>query len=785
MLTDLLPVSRALRRSPASGAAAILTLSLTLGVGAAIFAVVAGVVLTPPPFVDPGSIVVAGETPIDQPAAAPRAVSYATFEAWRQRTSPLAALEAIDGTNLTLTGLDAAERVTASDVTPGFLRLLGVAPARGRSFGPDDVAQPVVIVSHEFWQRKLAGAADVVGRQIVLGGRRHAIVGVLPERFLFALEPGDIWRPFQVRPAEAARAGARVRVVARLAEGVSPAQLTAALDAVSRSAAVPVRAVAIELATATAGDARRILGLVGAAASVAMLIAFVNLTGLLIVRAVDRQRELAVRSALGARIADVARLLVIEAGVIGAAGAAGGALLAWWLTPAAARLAIEQFGAVANREAIVNWRAIAVVSGAAVVCACACGLLPALLTSRRSLVDVLRRRGSAVPRELMLRRLLVGAELALAFVLLVSMTLLGRSLLTVLAVNPGFDPDAVVTASLSLPAASYESDARVATFYTALQAGLDDRLGPGSASLVDELPLTGDRGRRLVGRRSTDSGSEAVVRVAAPGYFDVMRIPLVAGRTFDAGDDASVGARVVVGRRLAERLFGTEPPVGRQIWLAGAASAAQVIGVVGDVSHRALDEAPLETVYLAAAQAPSRSSRIVVRSADATQVVAVVRDVVARLDPDLPAYRIQSLREIVDGSPGMPSRRLLTATFVGFAALAVALGAIGLFGLVAHDVARRRGELALRIALGATGPRILRATLRPGGLIVGGGLIAGGVISMWTARVLSGTGFAPARIDWLSIAGPAALLAVIALVATLPAARRATRIDPLTALRGD
>src|SRR5580765_2220912 len=217
MRLDLFHLSRSIRRSPASAAAAVLTLSLTIGAGASIFSVVDAVLLAPPPFRNPGALVIAGEVPLNEPAATSRAVTYATFEAWRTHAGSLAALEAFDGTNLTLTELGAAERISATDVTPGFLTLLGVAPARGRTFDADDVGQPVVIVSDAFWRGRLAADPTVLGRTIVLGNRPHTIVGVLPERFFFALDASDIWRPIPVAPAQAARTGYRVQVTARLA----------------------------------------------------------------------------------------------------------------------------------------------------------------------------------------------------------------------------------------------------------------------------------------------------------------------------------------------------------------------------------------------------------------------------------------------------------------------------------------------------------------------------------------------------------------------------------------
>ena len=785
MRVDLLHLWRSLRRKPASAGAAILTLSLTLGAGGSIFAVVDAVLLTPPPFANPDALVTVGEIPIDEPTASPRTVSYATFEAWRERAGSLAAVEAADGTNFTLTGLGAAERVRATYVTPGFLSLLGVTTALGRAIDPDDVGRPVAIVSHAFWRGKLAADPGVIGREVVLGGQPHTIVGVLPERFFLAFDR-DLWLPFPVTPAQAARSGYRVSVVARLARGVTPAHLGLALDDVSRTSSPPARVVATRMATAMAGDATRPLGLLAGAAALAALIAFTNLAGLLIVRSIDRRRELAVRSALGARRSEIARQLLLEAAALVAMGIVGGVLLAWWMTPTVGRLVLAQSGGIANREVAVSWRVIVVVSTLALACAGTCGLLPALAAARRSVVDVLRRSATPPPRELVWRRVLVTGEVALAFVLLVSVTLLGRSLRSVLQVSPGFDAQGVLAMQLSLPAASYPDLERAASFYSALQTALAERLGPRTISIVDEIPLTGDRGRSLVSARPAEVGREAVVREAGPDYFDVMRIPVVAGRSFDPRDGSSAPARVVVSESLARSLFAFDRPIGRQIRLAPGAPAAEIIGVVGDVKHRALDEAPSPTVYLSGGQSPSRSRIVVVRSVRSdADVIAVVREEVARLDRDVPVYAVRSMRDVVAASPGVPARRVLTATFTGFALLALALGAIGLFGVVAHDVACRRAELALRMALGADPMRILRATLGQGASMVGSGLVVGGALSIWTARTLGGLGFATDRLDGLSVGAPAALLVVAGAVAVLPAARRAARTDPLIALRSE
>jgi predicted permease len=464
-----------------------------------------------------------------------------------------------------------------------------------------------------------------------------------------------------------------------------------------------------------------------------------------------------------------------------AIGAAGGVLLAIWLTPAVG----FQFRGIASREIAVSWRVIGAVSSLALACAWICGSLAALVAARRNVTDVLRRSVTPARRELVLRRVFVTGVVALAFVLIAAVTLVGRSLLEVLDVNPGFIADGVLTMNVAPPPASYPDRERLVSFYTALQTDLEQRLGHRAVGIVDELPLTHDRGRVLVGVRPTDPEREAVIRVASTGYFDVMRIPLVAGRGFDERDNASAPPRIVISRSLAERLFARESPVGRQIYLAARAQPAEVIGIVGDVKHRALDDPFLPTVYLSAWQAPSRSSFVVVRTARSnTDTIAIMRESVVRLDRNLPVSG-GSMPTVVAESPGVPARRVLTLAFTGFALLAVVLGGIGLFGVVAHDVATRRAELALRIALGANTTRILTTTLGQGVWMVGSALVMGGVLSFWTSRALSGFLVTPGRFDVVNVVTASAVLMLVGVCAVLPAARRAARTDPLIALRGD
>ena len=314
------------------------------------------------------------------------------------------------------------------------------------------------------------------------------------------------------------------------------------------------------------------------------------------------------------------------------------------------RLVLEPFGDLVNGEVAVSWRVIAGVAMIAAACAGLCGLLPALVASRGNVVDVLSRGVTPAPRETGLRRVFVTAVVALACVLLVSLSLVGRSLRSVLQVDPGFDARGVLTLPLLMPAATYPSPERIASFYSALHSALEGRLGSRTVSLINELPLTHDRGRRLVRAQAADEGREAVLREAGPAYFDVMRIPIVAGRPFDLRDDAAAPPRMILSESLAQRLFPGEHPIGRHVVMGGGRFAvmAEVIGVVGDVKHRALEDTFLPTVYMSAWQAPSRNVILVVRAQrpDA-DVAAGVREEVARLDRDVPVHGVRSMPDVV------------------------------------------------------------------------------------------------------------------------------------------
>jgi predicted permease len=769
------------RHGRASAVAAVVTLSLTLGVGTSILALVQAVLLTPPPFRDPERLVVIEEAPIGDVLPPPRRATYGTFERWRESAGSAATLEGFDGTNLTLTGLGSAERLTVNDVTPGFLRQLGVGAALGRSFESADVNRPHVVISNAFWRAKLGADPQAIGRTLSLGGVSYAIIGVLPESFVFELNPADVWRLIPDNRSPQFRAAYLVSVVARLGDKVPSGTLATALDRVSATSNPAARVAITPIATVVAGSAPRTLGMLGAGAVAAVLIAFVNLASLLVVRTIDRQQEIAIRKALGAGPAIIARAVLIETQALVALGIVGGTLLAFWLTPVLARLALEQSVGTAGRELSIDWRVLTAIAAVASLVGCAAALTPALVAARSDALVTLRRGASAPPRQLSARRIFVAMQVALALVLLSCVTILGATLLRMMTTFPGFNANGVLVLHVALPAANY-SEERVISFYSTLHGSLAARLGSQSVAVANEVPLDGSVSRREVRTHADAPGREAIVREVSQNYFDVMQIPIVAGRPLDQRDGARAPARVVVSASLAAALPGLEQPIGRRIVLSRN-TVAEIVGVAGDVKHQTLDEAVQPTVYLSTLQSPSRSVMLVVRTdrSDADTIRAV-REEVARLDAGLPVSA-RSMSDVVASSRGMQARRVITATFIGFASLALVLSAIGLFASAAQDAVSRRTEFAIRMALGADRVKIVLRVVSRALAILSTGLAGGILLSIWAGSALVAAGFANGGLTSISVGLPIAIVVAAGFLSLIPAIRTALTTDLPKTLR--
>jgi putative ABC transport system permease protein len=783
VLTSLRQALRSLRRSPASAIAAVVTLALTLASATAIFAVVDATLLTPPPFVDPDALAVIGEVPANAPASAPRAVPARILQEWRTYAGAAIQMEAYDPGNVTLTGGPYPERVSATLAAPGLFALLGVTPRIGRSFSERDAADgAAVIVSDEFWRTKLLADPNPLGKTLIIGGQVRAIVGVLPPAFMFGLNPSSLWLPLNVA---ADNDGPRVYVVGRLSSGVTPATASALLGAVPADSARGVQPAVLSLNAFLRGRASELMPLLIFAAALGVGLATINLAGLLMLRAMDRARELAVRAALGARRAELIQPLLIEAHLLVLAGACSGVLLALWITPAAAQLAMAQLGTAAGDVAI-GWRAAMVLIAVALTCAWLSALGPALAASKRfDLRQISRDEVSASPAPLTVRRLFVASEIAVAFVLLAAVLLVGRSLQRVIAIAPGVAPDGVLTAQISLPRARYRDARAIVSFYEQLEEGLRAHVGPGRVAIVDELPLTGSTaGRIRVAASRTAASNDAVARVAGRGYFELLQIPVIEGRTFDARDSLNGPPGAVISRSLADLVFPNTSSVGHELWLPAASRSVEILGVVGDVKHRSLEEETMPTLYLSAAQQPSGGNYLVLKTGrpDA-DILDIVRAEVARLDPELPIYAPRTLDAVIAASAGVPVRRVVSTTFAAFALLALVIAAVGVFGVVAHDVSARRLEMALRLALGAHPRRLQSAVLRQASVILLAGLSAGLMSSLLLSRVLDALLYGVTATDTVTIAAVSVLLSATMLVAAILPARRAARTNPVDVLR--
>jgi putative ABC transport system permease protein len=782
MLSDLRSTWRALQRAPLSAVAAIGTLALALGVGTTLFALFDRAVLSPALFDDIDKLALIGEVPAAAPSAAPRPLSADTFRAWRTTASHLARFEGYDPTNRTMTGAGHPARVSVTAATPGFLPMLGITPQIGRSFNEQDAT--TAIVSHAYWRTTLAGDPEVLGTTLTLNGVPFTIIGVLPESFTFALNHSELWIPLAMDAADATP----IRVIARLATGTSGAALTTGLEQAADARARGFVIAAVPLRTALHTSAHTALPLLLAAALLCVLLTTINVANLLLLRGMDRAQEYAVRTALGASRLALARHAWIEAALVVSTGALGGALLAIWLTPVASYLAESQLGA-ATPVATIGWRALGALAGMTFVCVAAAALAPTAAALRwRQSQTITRDSISASSSEVRVRRGFIAVEVTLAFVLLTGLALVGGSLQRLTAVDPGFARNSRMTAQLSLPAVAYPDARSVREFYDTLHHELTTRLGENQVALVDELPLTGDRGRSQFTANVNTATVDAVTRAVGPNYFEVIGIALSRGRGFTPLDTHNAPPRIVVSRSFALNMFGDDDVVGRRVGRDGTPASLEIIGVVSDVKHRSLDERDIPTVYFSASQQPSRSMHLVVRdgrSLRALEAIDIIRAEVARRDAALPLYAVRSLEEVVTASPGVPLRRIVSASFSAFAVLSLTIATVGVFAAIGHDVRRRRREIALRFALGAHPARMRRDVIAAALALLTPGLVLGVLMSIALARSLQPILFGVTPVDVASLLFVGIVLTASTLLASAVPARQAGQSDPAQLLRGE
>jgi predicted permease len=799
-MNDLRYALRQLTKRPGFTAVAVLTLALGIGANTAIFSVVNGVLLRPLPYEQPDRIVTLWEQLTEQGPAVH--VSAPNFRDWKEQARSFGAMALHSSPDFgrpgTVLGGREPTRVRVTSVSADFLRIFRVQPALGRAFAADDFrgGAYVVIVSHGFWRDQLGGKPDLTTLTVDLGGRLRQVIGVLPPGFEYPGET-DIWGP--IPPLEGARRRTHAwRVVARLRDGVT---LAAAQTEMTRLAvrlkdaygpdtdAVGARVTPLQ--EQLVGSVRRPLWVLLGAAGFVLLVACTNLASMLLARGAGRQRELTIRESLGATRGRIVAQLLTESVLLTGIGLAASLFVSKWLLDA---LVASAPGLPRLEDVRIDVPVLAFTGVVAGVAALLFGLLPALRSARlaRHATLVGGSRGSA-PHRSGPWAWLVAGEVSLALVLLIGAGLLVRSFWEVLDQDPGFDVKDVLAVELAPPESKYpREDGREAAgrYYQRVMEQLSTVPGVTAVGLVNHPPLGGVSwdGEFEIEGRGPSSGA-AAYRIAGGDYFDALGIRVLRGRAFDERDGSSVGDVAVIDSALAARYWPGENPVGKRIrnlandryhypdrWLT-------IIGVVESVRHDAMTAVPVPTVYVHSAQRPVRlaSATLVLRGAvPPDALVSPVRAAIRAIDPDVPAEFV-TMQRVLENA--VSDRRFATLVLGGFAALALLLTAIGIYGVVSYAVERRTREMGIRLALGAAPPSVLRMVFGDSMRVVAAGALVGAVGAVALTRVIQGMLYGVRPLDPVVLASVTVLLAVIAGLATYVPARRAALVDPMEALR--
>jgi len=806
---------RTLRRAPGFSCAVIATLALGIGANTAIFSVVYAVLLKPLPYVRPAELV-AIDTHLremrDRFPSLP--VTAAAFTEFRRSSRKLAGIAAVGPAGFTMTGDGEPERVFGARVSANLFSMLGVMPEHGRAFLPEEDhpgRDHVVILSHDFWMRRFAGDPSVVGRGLILDGARYEVVGIMPAGFLFPtgkeLHPlaplpayDDLWKPIAFSAAEmrGQLEGWDYGVMARLAPGATIARANQELDsicaAISKTFPADMRftlgARIKPLRTVYSGDVRQGLVTLAGAVALLLLIACVNLANLLLARLGSRGREFATRAALGAPRLRLVRQLLTECLTIAFVGGAAGLALAEAGTRALIAMAPGDLTGVraAGLSAPVLWFAAL----ASIATAIAFGLLPAWQTARRDLHENLKegaRSATSGRRSGRMRRALVAVEVALSTGLLAVAGLLLHSFVQVMHVDKGFNAERVLAADLDLPEKRYGSARGTALFLSRLVDEVRGLPSVVSAAAVSALPLTGDYNTRMICLESDTKilpdRPVASYRVVTPGYFGTMEIPLLAGRLLAAEEPAPAA---LLSASLAHKLWPGRAPrdvLGLRVRPGGAdVDPVTVVGIVKDVRGDGLEKDPLPTIYRPYAQEPFESMTLVLRTArDPGALAPAVRATVTKLDRNLAMPNMHTMRQIISST--VARRRFQMTLVLLFAALALVLAAVGIYGVTSYAVSLQTQEIGLRMALGAGQDEVIRGALVRGMRPVLLGIAAGLVTACTGAALVRSLLFGVGALDPLAFGGAVTVLLSVAAVACYVPARRGSRLDPVSALRAE
>jgi putative ABC transport system permease protein len=795
-----------LLKRPAFTLVAVLTLTLGIGANTAIFSVVNGVLLRPLPYEKPDRIVRVWE----QSAHGARMnLSNPNFLDWRQRSITLDPLAVYAGGVETVLGGVEPVFAQACTVSDGFFRVFGVAPRIGRTFTPEEARQggaPAVVVSDRFWRHTLGAQQDLSQLRVVISGMSARVVGVMPQGFTYP-DATDLWIPKELWHDDSGRTGHNWYAVARLKDGTTLQRATAEMSAIAGQLKQEhgndddaVTAAIVPLRAALTDDSRDALLMLLGAVALVLFIACANVASTMMARAEERRTELALRAALGAGRGRLIRQLLVESLALAVCAAIGGLLLAAWLVRA---LSSIDASVLPRQDAIgIDGSVLLFTLGLALITPLVFGFIPSLQASRPELRSALAEggRGAAAPARGRIRSVLVGGEVALALLLLIGAVLLIRSFTNIMGVDPGFDPNGAVTASLAVPTSKYPTAERSAQFYSTLLDRVRALPGVASAGAVNQLPLSGldySGGFKFEGGAGASAPDDADpgyrysagYRVGTPGYLEALGVRVLQGRTLQDSDRAGQPPAAVVNAAFVRRYLARTNPLGVRFKYAGMDPVNPVftiVGVVGDVHHDSLLKPSLPEVFVSAYQMPYRtrgSMTLVVRATSVSQqdgVASAVRDAIRRHDPDVPAELSTLDRMLADS---VADRRFMLVLLEAFAGIALLLAATGIYSVLSQVVAQRTQEIGIRMALGAEPSLVVRLMLGSAMTAVVAGIVAGAAMALFAVRFVANLLFGVKPIDPVAFVAAAAILALVALIAGYIPARRATRVDPLTALR--
>jgi putative ABC transport system permease protein len=801
LVQDFGNAARLLRRSPGFTLVAVAALALGIGANTAIFTVVDTLLLKPLPYADPDRLAVVWEHNVPRDRKN-NVVSPGNFIHWRELNQSFSELAAVSLTfRTTLTGAGEPVELPLQMVSGTLFGMLGVRPAVGRDFTTQEDAPraAVVIISDRLWRQRFSADPGIVNRTIILNGVPNVVTGVMPPGFSILDKNVDVWSTIGLAPAARTPRGRWIAVVGRVKSGVTMAQ--AHDDMVRVHAELANRfpqfntgwtANVVPLKQELTGSVRPALWVMLGAVGFVLLIACANVGNLVLARATARQRELAVRAALGAGRGRLIRQMLAESVLLSLLGAAAGLVLAWWAlfvlrTSVATRLPIARLEQVG-----IDGTVLLFTIAAALVSAIVFGVAPAVSSAGPRLTDTLKDggRSGTAGRGARVRGLFVVVEIALALVLLVGAGLLLRSFVTLLRVDPGFDPARTITMKVSIPTSKYADAGRQQAFFNQLFERLDALPGIVATGGNSFLPMAGlgaATSFRIVGRPRPEPGQEPVtdVRVITNRYFQAMGVPLLRGRAFDRHDDGTQVRRVIINQTLANKHFPGEDAIGKSIIVSwNDEGPDEIVGIVGDVRQADLETEARETIYWPPGRFTYPFATIAIRTSgdprgSVPSAVAALHDI----DPNVAGADVRTMDEVLDAS--VAQRRLTMVMLAAFAGLALTLAAVGIYGVIGYSVSQRTQEIGIRMALGAQRGAVLRMVVGQAMALAAVGLVAGGIGAWLLTRLMQKLLFGVTPSDPLTFVAVSAVLALVAAVAASIPGLRATRVDPVIALRSE